>query len=1130
MKKRLFDSKNIYKSIALLLCLVLAFEAIPLLSFAETVGESYDVSNDVNVDTNAAADTNSSESTQSNEYQDEQFALGEGELPQSQLKKLKPENVQRPESISLEKAIQSGHVNRLTAQEKDLRVVMFQNQDTSKTTYVYDKPVKYVDALGTVRDKSTAISRTEDINYAYEMTQNSFQAYFGKFASAGVKIDYQNYSFSMIPKTSLLISTPTISEDARSIVYTGAFGKNTALRYQTQISGIKEDIILMSDVGEYAFEFLLSTNATPSLTESGTWVLLNGDGEKIADFGKIIVNDSSGKAVLGGMEIVPRTNGEYTVTVTVPEAFLKNSTTAYPVYIDPTVIIDETDVHYWYEGSERYETEYTTIYDIGLCKDDATYNAAIAGEERHILSEGSGEIVYQFYDFIEEDGQFYDLSPYRIGRVTMYFTSALQSRATYTIYPMTSFVSNEFLAVKDATLFDAYSQNNSTSVETVATYDDTIAMDITKIARGWASFNMGYSDDAWNNPANGFVLVQTDSVLGADWIYSTEADGDSNVYYEIVTSSIGGLYAIRNIATNQYLGRKEGTAKDVTLTNLGSPAVVHEGAYWIIDYKLNGKYTITLFSKPRYALSATALAEPFYENNVAFKDAYDNTLRTLPTNPSDLFYWNILSANGGGVILKNCSTGKVLTYGTYYSTHFPAITTERPSSAENYSQTVFGITRMDDHTVGTESFTRSTQDETSWIDIGNTYVPTLAIQPTNSSFGARNDFYWSSEDTDVATVDENGVIRGVANGYTNITIESKGNGKRITFPIIVGQLVPNGTYRIRKAGEQKYVTLMAGTIRLVNRNANPNVQNWDFFYLGQGYYRIRLTSGMLLGAKEQVRPNDFIAGLGSTSQVMYIWRLEISENGNYRFIAPQYEASEIALAKAPTSNDIRLHVRTIDSSSSTSTAIAADEWVVERDHQVSIIAIPETYDRDTFFDTAETFLSDLGYTDIYAEERCMNDEFLKSYMSNSEVVIIRTHGTQKSISTSHNPIEATSSFSISNLNLQGVDLVVYGACLTGANPEGANPAQNLAQATVNAGATTVVGFNTDVKADATNDWCAAFTYWLGQGWSVSDAAIQACDFDSIHDDDFLYRKTSNFPILAEQVVICGDGDLTLSSS
>ena len=146
MKKyNVFGKNNVYKVIALSLCIVLLIEAIPLFAFAEIDIDVFEPDSSVKTseDIDASVD----------EYQEELTVLGEGELPQSQLKDLKPEAVQRPESVSLEKAIESGHVNRLSAQEKDLRVVMFQNQNGSKTTYVYDKPVKYVDESGKIRDR-----------------------------------------------------------------------------------------------------------------------------------------------------------------------------------------------------------------------------------------------------------------------------------------------------------------------------------------------------------------------------------------------------------------------------------------------------------------------------------------------------------------------------------------------------------------------------------------------------------------------------------------------------------------------------------------------------------------------------------------------------------------------------------------------------------------------------------------------------------------------------------------------------------------------------------------------------------------------------------------------------------------
>ncbi len=190
-------------------------------------------------------------------------------------------------------------------------------------------------------------------------------------------------------------------------------------------------------------------------------------------------------------------------------------------------------------------------------------------------------------------------------------------------------------------------------------------------------------------------------------------------------------------------------------------------------------------------------------------------------------------------------------------------------------------------------------------------------------------------------------------------------------------------------------------------------------------------------------------------------------------------------------------------------------------YDVSMIAIPEEYDRSSFFDESIVEFSQMGYDDVYAKKGCMNDEFLQSYLTNSKVAIVRTHGLETWISTSNAPWGLDTEFSLPENSFNGVDPVVYGCCLSGATPSGTfnGEPKSLAEATVEAGATTVIGFNDIVYAAEVNSWCAKFIEFLGRGWDVDDAAETACDSSNF------VEGTKVMPL--ERLVIYGNGDLTI---
>ena len=112
--------------------------------------------------------------------------LGPGDLTVAQLKDMRVEDVELHDAISMEEALAKGHVNRLWEQEHDLKTVIYQNKDGTKTAYTFSKPVKYVDSNGQIKDKSKKITAFTRDGYAYAMTENSTKAYFPADIENGV--------------------------------------------------------------------------------------------------------------------------------------------------------------------------------------------------------------------------------------------------------------------------------------------------------------------------------------------------------------------------------------------------------------------------------------------------------------------------------------------------------------------------------------------------------------------------------------------------------------------------------------------------------------------------------------------------------------------------------------------------------------------------------------------------------------------------------------------------------------------------------------------------------------------------------------------------------------------------------
>jgi len=1056
------------------------------------------------------------------------FELGAGELPYAQLQTLSPLDVALPETITRAQAIEKGHVNRLYAQEKTLGAVLYQNQNGTKTAYVFDKPVKYVDADGNIKDKNTTITATGIAGYAYAMTENSFSAYFGSTAANGVMIQYEDYAFSMKPETSLLVSTPTLGEDARSVIYNGAFGAQTALRYETQLSGVKEDIILMRNVGKYAFNFLLTTSGlTPVQKENGAWTLVNADQETVINFGSIVIKDSAGKTVYGTLNITPRASNGYIMTVTVPQAFLQASDTTYPVYVDPTTVVRETGQYIEYDGSDAIQVNYNAITDIGLYNDATLYQSAYSNTAQHYLSEGKGKIIYKFYDFYGANGQFIDLNPYRIGRVTLYLKSPSQIRSNISAYPMSSgsFEDNELYnssnateihAINNSKLFKAYSETNSYACSIVSTYDESFSINITNIVRGWAKHNAGTSVNNYDNPNNGFVLEQSNSILGNSAIYSTEANGNSNVYYEIDYNLFGGHFHLRNSAAGKNLSYNSTSFSVTTSTDVN--------ATWILDYCGNGNFIIRREKHINDGLSSNGSILPI-----------GNNLQN--------FYYKIEAASGGGGLLKSTITGNVLCYnGSSVSMVSP-----RSASSSNYNQTVFYFQDASIHMLQSLEITNTEE----WVAVGSTLQLTIQKTPTNAiDCALSSDIVFTSSNPEVATISSTGLITGLSNGYTDITISHATSNIKDVVRITVGQLIENGTYFVRNKMSNEY--MLPTTLNVAGNVSDSPLkeQCWTFSY-SNGYYTLKLfNQTRYLGVGTQYTNEGekigIVASTVSTTNRAQ-WKITYTLNGGFKFLPKTSEANNVdyvlSLNKATTySATIQKNLAQYEY---VDDALLHDEWYIYSDASLLAYNESETINRDFATTLPEEALGDAtlptleaitGSETIYnSYMAAFSKQFIQQHMENSSIYVHHTHGSQQRFLIGNEIYYNIDD--IMNSDLSQVNLIIFLTCSGGVGGYNENNVinktpQNLVEACVAAGAKTVIAFDDETIISTCNLWIRDFFVELSTPKQIVDeeTGLTITTLKTIREvvkdclGDNYWSEHSTMDVCS---VIGGDGNLTI---
>lgn len=126
--------------------------------------------------------------------------------------------------------------------------------------------------------------------------------------------------------------------------YKNIYGDGTNLRFYPQLNGIKDEIVLDSNIGKNIFSFKIETNnCIASLDDDGAVVLKNTDDEVVQTFSKPFAYDSDFVDGIYDEHYVDCeytldeiSNGSYMLSISVDKNWLESDSTSYPVVIDPT--------------------------------------------------------------------------------------------------------------------------------------------------------------------------------------------------------------------------------------------------------------------------------------------------------------------------------------------------------------------------------------------------------------------------------------------------------------------------------------------------------------------------------------------------------------------------------------------------------------------------------------------------------------------------------------------------------------------------------------------------------------------------------------------------------------------------
>ena len=231
------------------------------------------------------------------------------------------------------------HVQRLTELE-DLNTYVFANADGTRSIYMMHENVKYVDADGIIREKDISLKSKTG---GFGIVQNNVELLIPNNPVQGIDLEYSGFAIKLIPQG--LTNTVSAAQSDNSVVYDEVYGENTKLVYTPMLSGVKEDIVLTEYVANVTYTFALDTDGLYLYNRNGSYYLANsGNAEPIFYLGEILIYDAVGKPAVGTMTVETVTEGEkYLLTVTADSDFLSDPTTVYPVTIDPSITVSDSN-------------------------------------------------------------------------------------------------------------------------------------------------------------------------------------------------------------------------------------------------------------------------------------------------------------------------------------------------------------------------------------------------------------------------------------------------------------------------------------------------------------------------------------------------------------------------------------------------------------------------------------------------------------------------------------------------------------------------------------------------------------------------------------------------------------------
>ena len=543
--------------------------------------------------------------------------------------------------------------------------------------------------------------------------------------------------------------------------------------------------------------------------------------------------------------------------------------------------------------------------------------------------------------------------------------------------------------------------------------------------------------------------------------------------YEASTSFIDGQYYMNSAVTETFLKR-------ASTTSLGMDRYAANNANfkWIIENQTDGTVVLRSAYQSNYLL---------YGAGEAVRLGAVSETATIASN----FKWRTYMATGGGVLFLNVGYNKVL----YYDGSQLSLATRPTSSDSDYSNAVWRTPSVSLY-VNLMSFTISYG--TAPKAIGQTVNCTITATPSNATWRHGANYLWESSDTDVATVSSSGMITAVGAGTAWITATHKATGAVAETSVTVDETKLNGGIYAICLFSESYDNLVADQEKMNKLLWGDGSDSPEFLYsLGfdEDDWRLILYSDGNYRIQSMNNTSTYLAIDGgalvfesfSSSDTSQLWSITKNETGSTalgRYLITNVGTNQYLGCE-------NLGQILVPEPSST-----AVEWSIIGDLDVAILSAPEEfYNRSSFFDDAAQQMRLMGYTNIYHNrdfaDYGVSREELFAYMRKAEIVFIRGHGQKTNVMSSDGYLtkeflEAAESDSFAN-----TELIVYATCSTA---EGGEYADNMVNATLDLGVSSVIGFEDEILTESANDWAELFFEYLRKYSTQSGKTLRSvCD-------------------------------------